>query len=129
MTSITLYIIAGIFVLIAILIAILARVQFEKEIRNCRITAIISFCVLIFAIMSIFHGTDLMINEKISMKIENKICETYIGAELIDINVNKNTYDGYFIVSGNTYKFKGKNKTMEISDINNSEETQILQIK
>lgn len=70
-----------------------------------------------------------MINEKISMKIENKICETYIGAELIDINVNKNTYDGYFIVSGNTYKFKGKNKTMEISDINNSEETQILQIK
>lgn len=129
MTSITLYIIAGIFVLIAILIAILARVQFEKEIGNCRITAIISFCVLIFAIMSIFNGTDLMINEKISMKIENTICETYIGAELIDINVNKNTYDGYFIVSENTYKFKGKNKTMEISDINNSEETQILQIK
>ena len=129
MTSITLYIIAGIFVLIAILIAILARVQFEKEIGNCRITAIISFCVLIFAIMSIFNGTDLMINEKISMKIENKICETYIGAKLISINVNKNTYDGYFIVSENTYKFKGKNKTMEISDINNSEETQILQIK
>ena len=129
MTSITLYIIAGIFVLIAILIAILARVQFEKEIGNCRITAMISFCVLIFAIMSIFNGTDLMINEKISMKIENTICETYIGAELININVNKNTYDGYFIVSENTYKFKGKNKTMEISDINNSEETQILQIK
>ena len=61
-------------------------------------------------------------------KIQSKICENYVNAEIIDINVNKNTYGGYFTMNGNTYKFIGKYDTLEISNMDNNE-YKILQLK
>ena len=128
MPSTVIYIAAIISSLIAVLIAILARLQFEKEIGNYHITCIISLCVLLFAFKSAVNGFELSVNEAISKKIQSKICENYVNADIIDINVNKNTYGGYFTMNGNTYKFIGKYDTLEISNMDNNE-YKILQLK
>lgn len=122
------YIVAVISGLIAVLIAVLARLQFEKEIGNYHITLIISLCVLLFAFISAVNGFEVSVNEVISEEIQSKIYENYVNAEVIDINVNKNTYNGHFTVNGNTYKFTGKNSTLEISNMDNNE-YQILQLR
>lgn len=128
MLSTVIYIVAVISGLIAVLIAVLARLQFEKEIGNYHITLIISLCILLFAFISAANGFELSVNEVISEEIQSKIYKSYINAEIIDINVNKNTYDGHFIVNGNTYKFTGKDSTLEISNMDNNE-YKILKLK
>ena len=128
MLSTVIYIVAVISGLIAVLIAVLARLQFEKEIGNYRITSVISLCILLFAFMSAVNGFKFSVNEAISEEIQSKIYENYVNAEIIDINVNKNTYNGYFTMNGNTYKFTGKYSTLEISNIDNNE-YKILKLK
>lgn len=128
MSSTVIYIVAVISGLIAVLIAVLARLQFEKEIGNYHITSIISLCVLLFAFISAANGFQLSVNEVISEEIQSKIYKNYVNAEVIDINVNKNAYDGHFTVNGNTYKFTGKDSTLEILNMDNSE-YKILQLK
>lgn len=128
MPSTVIYIAAIISDLIAVMIAILARLQFEKEIGNYHITSIISLCVLLFAFMSTVNGFKLSVNETISKEIQSKIYENYVNAEIIDINVNKNTYGGYFTMNGNTYKFTGQRSTLEILNMDNNE-YKILKLK
>jgi hypothetical protein len=128
MLSTVIYIVAVISGLIAVLIAVLARLQFEKEIGNYRITSVISLCVLLFAFISAVNGFELSVDEAISEEIQSKIYENYVNAEIIDININKNTYDGHFTANGNTYKFTGQCSTLEISNMDNNE-YKILKLK
>ena len=96
MTSTKLYIIAGVFIIIALISAWLMKEQYKYdngELGNCHITFIIGLCCLLFAFMLLSKAFQLHANELIVEKIRNTIDDSYVNVEIIDINVSDNTYD------------------------------------
>lgn len=96
MTSTKLYIIAGVFIIIALISAWLMKEQSKYdngELGNCHITFIIGLCCLLFAFMLLSKAFQLHANELIVEKIRNTIDDSYVNVEIIDINVSDNTYD------------------------------------
>lgn len=86
MTSTKLYIIAGVFIIIALISAWLMKEQYKYdngELGNCHITFIIGLCCLLFAFMLLSKAFQLHANELIVEKIRNTIDDSYVNVEII----------------------------------------------